>query len=101
LNAESACHSSHEANPDPVRDLNNYLQGHPSGNLAPFLSWALAENGPDHQKTHYATAKCESVFQPDLEPCAESRVTQSRARKLAPGRVVPEASPRRRLPSEL
>ena len=61
------------SNQDPVRDLNNYLMGHPSGNLARFLSWALDQSGPDHQKTHNATAKCESVFQPDLEPCAESR----------------------------
>jgi len=58
---------------DPVRDLNNYLMGHPSGNLVPLLSWAFQEDGPDHQKTHYATAKCESVFRPVLEPCTESR----------------------------
>jgi len=44
---------------DPVRDLYNYLQ---VGNLAPLLSWGFEENGPDHQKTHYAIAKCESVF---------------------------------------
>jgi len=43
--------------PDPVRDLNNYLQGHPGGNLTRYLSWAMNEDGPDHQRTHYATAK--------------------------------------------
>ena len=46
---------------DPVRYLNNRLQGHPRGNLTPYLSWVLGQTGPDHQKTHHATAKCESV----------------------------------------
>jgi len=47
---------------DPIRDLNNRLQGHPGGNLTPFLSWVLIQDGPDHQKTHYATARCESII---------------------------------------
>ncbi|KAF8266748.1 hypothetical protein EI94DRAFT_1802628 [Lactarius quietus] len=41
---------------DPVRDLNNYLQGHPRGNLVPLLSWTTTVDGPCHQVTHYATA---------------------------------------------
>jgi hypothetical protein len=45
---------------DPVRDLNSYLQNHPNGNLlASQFSWHLRQEGPDHQLTHYATAKCE------------------------------------------
>lgn len=47
---------------DPIRDLNNRLQGHPRGNLSPYLSWALAQEGPDHQKVHHATARCESTI---------------------------------------
>ncbi|KAH9960438.1 hypothetical protein BC827DRAFT_394935 [Russula dissimulans] len=44
---------------DPVRDLNNLLQRYPvgNGNLSQFLSWSLYKDGPDHQRTHYATAK--------------------------------------------
>jgi len=37
-----------------------------------LLSWAFDQTGPDHQRTHYATVKCGSVVQSDLEPCAES-----------------------------
>ncbi|KAI9434790.1 hypothetical protein H4582DRAFT_743726 [Lactarius indigo] len=42
---------------DPVRDLNNYLQGHPTGNLTTLLSWETKQEGPQHQAKHYATAK--------------------------------------------
>ncbi|KAI9443882.1 hypothetical protein H4582DRAFT_2071400 [Lactarius indigo] len=42
---------------DPVRDLNNYLQGHPMGNLTPLLSWETTQEGPQNQVKHYATAK--------------------------------------------
>ena len=65
-----------QLNQDPVRDLNNYLHDHPSGNLMPFFSWDLNQSGPDHQKIHYATAKCESVFQLDLEPCGAEYCSQ-------------------------
>jgi len=39
-----------------------------AGNLTQFLSWTYSEDGPNHQRMHYASVKCESVFQPDLEP---------------------------------
>ncbi|KAH9025101.1 hypothetical protein EDB85DRAFT_2150024 [Lactarius pseudohatsudake] len=42
---------------DPVRDLNNYLQGHSRGNLTTLLSWETTQQGPQQQVTHYATAK--------------------------------------------
>ncbi|KAH9011721.1 hypothetical protein EDB83DRAFT_2523350 [Lactarius deliciosus] len=42
---------------DPVRDLNNFLQGHSRGNLTHLLSWETTHSGPQHQVTHYATAK--------------------------------------------
>ncbi|KAH9053022.1 hypothetical protein EDB87DRAFT_1835549 [Lactarius vividus] len=38
---------------DPVRDLSNYLQSHPSGNLTPLLLWETKQEGPLHQVTHY------------------------------------------------
>ncbi|KAH9005386.1 hypothetical protein EDB86DRAFT_1438959 [Lactarius hatsudake] len=46
---------SHQA--DPVRDLNNFLQGHSRGNLTTLLSWEMTQQGPQNQVTHYATAK--------------------------------------------
>lgn len=44
---------------DPVRDLNNYISRNRDarGNLARHFSWSLRQEGPDRQKTHYATAK--------------------------------------------
>ncbi|KAH9965708.1 hypothetical protein BJV74DRAFT_799583 [Russula compacta] len=44
---------------EPVRELNLYLQSHPTGNLTPYLTWGITQSGPDNQKTHYATAKSE------------------------------------------
>ncbi|KAF8256402.1 hypothetical protein EI94DRAFT_1809033 [Lactarius quietus] len=42
---------------DAIRDLNNYLQLHPRGNLTVHLSWAMTESGPPGQLTHSASAK--------------------------------------------
>jgi len=45
-----------------IAALNNYLQGHSSGNLAPFLTWTLVQEGPSHQTVHTAIAKfCDVV----------------------------------------
>ncbi|KAN0140806.1 hypothetical protein V8E53_001250 [Lactarius tabidus] len=44
---------------DPVRDLNNYLQGHQNSSLRSQFSWVLRQEGPNHQVTHHATATCE------------------------------------------
>ena len=71
-----------QLNQDPIRDLNDHLRDHPSGNLTPLLSWALEQSGPDHQKTHYATAKCESVFQLDLEPCGDESCSQRQGNRF-------------------
>lgn len=46
---------------DPVRDLNNYLQAHRSGNLTPQFSWEMSKEGPNHQITHRAIAKFRGV----------------------------------------
>ncbi|KAH9071597.1 hypothetical protein EDB83DRAFT_259615 [Lactarius deliciosus] len=46
---------------DPVRNLNNYLQAHPSGNLTPQFSWEMSKEGPNHQITHHAIAKFRGV----------------------------------------
>lgn len=53
--------SHREHNSDPTRDLNNFLQGYKDGggNLARHFSWFMQQEGPDHQKIHHATAKCE------------------------------------------
>ena len=58
LRTQSDCNS---AGPDLVRDLNNFLQARKdsNGNFARHFSWLMANDGPDNQKVHYATAKCE------------------------------------------
>lgn len=43
--------------PDYPMLLNNLLQQHPSGNLSPHFYWAFAQEGPDGDATHIATAK--------------------------------------------
>jgi len=53
-NSEATSHSDRS---DPVRDLNDRLKDHSTGNLTPYLSWALSQEGPDHQKIHFATAR--------------------------------------------
>jgi hypothetical protein len=58
LRTQSECNS---ADSDPVRDLNNFLQARKdgNGNFSRHLSWFMTNEGPDNQKIHYATAKCE------------------------------------------
>ncbi|KAI9508708.1 hypothetical protein F5148DRAFT_1193633 [Russula earlei] len=46
----------HEGDSTPVRDLQNYLRGHPGGSLVPWFSWSVSQTGPDHQKIYHATA---------------------------------------------
>jgi hypothetical protein len=61
--------ASHEPSgnfrPDgPVHNLYEYLQGFrfpATGNLTTYLSWHMYEEGPDLQRIHYATVRCESV----------------------------------------
>ena len=43
---------------DPVRDLNNFLQGHPGGNLTREFGWASKKEGPEHSVTYHVTAVC-------------------------------------------
>jgi len=40
-----------------VAALNDFLRHHPSGNLAPLLTWAMEQNGPDEQGDHIAILK--------------------------------------------
>ncbi|KAI9467319.1 hypothetical protein BJY52DRAFT_1182756 [Lactarius psammicola] len=40
---------------DPVRDLNNFLQGQPGGNLTPLLQWRNEQSGPNNQAIHQGT----------------------------------------------
>jgi len=37
-------------------ELNNFLQEHPTGDLTPFLHYALTRYGPDHSAVHVARA---------------------------------------------
>ncbi|KAI0294376.1 hypothetical protein BC826DRAFT_1011968 [Russula brevipes] len=43
--------------PDSQVELNNYLQGHPSGNLTPFFTYTMSQSGNDLQPTHHTTAR--------------------------------------------
>ncbi|KAI9439540.1 hypothetical protein H4582DRAFT_1535387 [Lactarius indigo] len=61
VKTSSIQHISRGSVGDPVRDLNNYLQGHPSGNLTSQLSWELMQEGLSHELTYNAYAKFRGV----------------------------------------
>jgi len=41
---------------DPVRDLNNFLQGQPGGTLIREFKWISMREGPDHGAIYHVTA---------------------------------------------
>ncbi|KAI0248823.1 hypothetical protein BJV78DRAFT_1232731 [Lactifluus subvellereus] len=41
---------------DPVRDLNNFLQGQPGGSLTREFKWISMREGPDHGAIYHVTA---------------------------------------------
>jgi hypothetical protein len=43
---------------DPVRDLNNFLQGHPGGNATKDFKWDWKKEGPEHESVYHVTAVC-------------------------------------------
>ena len=43
---------------DPVRDLNNFLQGQPGGNATRDFQWILKREGPEHETVYHVTAVC-------------------------------------------
>jgi hypothetical protein len=43
---------------DPVRDLNNFLQGQPGGNATRDFKWLSAREGPEHDTVYHVTAVC-------------------------------------------
>jgi hypothetical protein len=43
---------------DPVRDLNNFLQGQPGGNATRDFQWLLTKEGPEHGIIYHVTAVC-------------------------------------------
>lgn len=43
---------------DPVRDLNNFLQGQPGGNLTKEFKWNWSREGPEHDALYHITAVC-------------------------------------------
>jgi len=45
-------------NADPVRDLNNFLQGQRGGNLTKEFKWNWLREGPDHDALYHVTAVC-------------------------------------------
>ena len=45
-------------NADPVRDLNNFLQGQPGGNLTKEFKWNWLREGPEHDALYHVTAVC-------------------------------------------
>ena len=48
--------------PDPVRDLNNFLQEMPGGSLIKDFKWATTKEGPEHDKLYHVTAVCKHSF---------------------------------------
>ena len=46
---------------DPVRDLNNFLQKQPGGNLTKEFGWLSTKEGPEHGVTYHVTAVCKWV----------------------------------------
>ena len=48
---------SHKA--DPVRDLNNFLQGQQGGNMTKQFKWDWSREGPEHDAVYHVTAVCE------------------------------------------
>jgi hypothetical protein len=50
---------THEDRIDYPVLLNTLLQGHPTGNLAPYFKYVMTKEGPGESITHIATAKCE------------------------------------------
>ncbi|KAH9998290.1 hypothetical protein BJV77DRAFT_981079 [Russula vinacea] len=43
---------------DPVRDLNNFLQGQPGGSVTKDFKWNLTKEGPEHDIVYHVTAVC-------------------------------------------
>ncbi|KAH9998292.1 hypothetical protein BJV77DRAFT_981093 [Russula vinacea] len=41
---------------DPVRDLNNFLQGQPGGSVTKDFKWNLTKEGPEHDTIYHVTA---------------------------------------------
>ena len=44
---------------DYVVVLNNFFQGHPTGNLAPYFQYVMTREGRDDAPIYIATARCE------------------------------------------
>ena len=50
--------NSHKLEADPIRDLNNFLQGQPEGNLTRDFKWNSTKQGPEHDALYHVTAVC-------------------------------------------
>ena len=47
---------------DPVRDLNNFLQGQPGGSVTKDFKWNLTKEGPEHDIVYHVTAVCKHTL---------------------------------------
>jgi dsRNA-specific ribonuclease len=47
---------------DPVRDLNNFLQGQPGGSVTKDFKWNLTKEGPEHDTVYHVTAVCKHAL---------------------------------------
>ena len=52
---------------DPVRDLNNFLQGQPGGSATKDFQWLLTKEGPEHDTIYHITAVCKPPLQQPLD----------------------------------
>jgi len=47
---------------DPIRDLNNFLQRQPGGNMTKDFKWSFLKEGPEHDALYHVTAVCKHSF---------------------------------------
>jgi hypothetical protein len=47
---------------DPVRDLNNFLQGQPGGSATKDFKWHSKREGPEHDTVYHVTAICKRTL---------------------------------------
>jgi hypothetical protein len=55
---------------DPIRDLNNFLQGQPGpgGNMTQDFKWTFMKEGPEHDALYHVTAVCKHSLCDDAQP---------------------------------
>ena len=75
---DSPMSNSHKLEADPIRDLNNFLQGLPEGTLTKDLLWFSSRQGPENDALYHVTAVCKhSHFDEASPPFLKTFVQQS------------------------